>query len=501
MDERSTFMRSDARVTLRRAVVALLAAVTAAVVVALPMAFADAGWSVVPTPDPSPGQNVLDSVSCSSPTFCMAVGENESSLQTLAEVWNGSAWSVVGTPTPSGAAALTSVSCTSPTFCMAIGRTFQKPKAPISETWDGSQWTVGAPWTTIAGSPANQHLDCTSPAFCMAVGFAAISPVIENAVASSWNGSGWTTLSPPELSTNYNQLLGVSCTAPSFCMAVGDYRTQNTNPASTTPVYDSVIMAWDGTTWSVVTSPNAGQSTQNVPGSIWCGSPASCVAVGHAKVLAVTGESTLYTETYIWDGNAWSFLLSPEVVKPGGVSCADASTCVLAGSGLGLGVMTWNGSSWALVLGSTVPAQQAQLNAVSCPTASFCMAVGGVQAPVGGIAPLAETGSTAPDVSGVALPPATTAPPLTTTTATPTTTSTLLPAPATRSGSGRSQAPRARAAGHRTSGAAGALEGVALGAGGALLLAGIAFLALQLRRNGRRAAIATDGGDPSEPMG
>ncbi|MDE3087450.1 MAG: hypothetical protein KGJ77_11870 [Acidobacteriota bacterium] len=463
--------------------------------------FADAGWSVVATPALS-GQNVFNSVSCASPSFCMAVGENESSLQTLAETWNGSAWSVVATPTPSGAAALTSVSCPSVTFCMVIGRTYQKPKAPITETWDGSQWTVGAPWSTISGSPpSNQHVDCTSPTFCMAVGFATLSPVIENDVASSWDGTGWTTLTPPELSTHYNQLLGVSCTSPSFCMAVGDYSTPNPNPAATGTVDDSVIMTWDGTAWSVLSSPNAAQSTQNVPGAVWCGTPASCVAVGHAKVLDVTGESTLYTETYTWDGSTWSFVLTPEVVTPAAISCADASTCVLAGSGLGAGVLLWDGASWVLPTVATGPPQQAQLNSVSCPTASFCMAVGGVQAPVGGIAPLAETGGTASDTSGTVLPSVAGGASGATTTTTTTTTdapASTVATTTTPAGAGRKAAPKTGATRHQAPGSTSALEGVALGAGGAVLLGGLVFLGLQLRRNSRRSPV-TAGDGPPEP--
>ena len=495
-------MNRGARGTLRRGAATLLAAVAAGSVSAMPPASADGSWSVVSTPDPSPGQNVLNSVSCTSAAFCMAVGENESSLTTLAEVWNGSAWTVAGTPTPSGSAALTSVSCTSSTFCMAIGRTYQKPKAPITEIWDGSQWTVGDPWSTVSGTPpSNQRLDCTSPTFCMAVGFATVSPVIETAVASVWDGSGWTTLSPPELSTHYNQLLDVSCTAPTFCMAVGDYSTPNPNPAASGTVDDSVMMAWDGTTWSVVASPDAAQSTQNVPRSIWCGSTTSCVAVGHAKVLAVTGESTLYTETYLWDGNAWTFLLSPEVVTPADLSCTDAATCVMAGSGLGTGVMTWGGASWALVLGATTPVQQAQLNSVSCPTPSFCMAVGGAQGATGGIAPLAETGSTAPGTSGGVLPSATTVAPETTVASTVASSTTVPPAPATQSTGGQRRTSKARAAGHRAPGPTSALEEVAIGAGGALLLCGIVFLALQLRRRGRRPATAGAEGDPPQPIG
>ena len=83
-------------------------------------------WTVrdMPTPNPRlPAQ--VHSISCTSAWACMAVGSaSDSSLKdyTLAEIWGGTAWSIVSTPSPPGPAAalLSSVSCT--TLCMAAGR-------------------------------------------------------------------------------------------------------------------------------------------------------------------------------------------------------------------------------------------------------------------------------------------------------------------------------------------------------------------------------------------
>jgi hypothetical protein len=246
------------------------------------------------------------------------------------------------------------------------------------------------------------------------------------------------------------------------------------------------MVTWDGTTWSVVASPDAANSTQNVPSSIWCGSPTACMAVGHAKVLDLSGESTLYTETYTWDGHSWSFVLSPEVVTAAAVSCSDPAACVLVGSGLGLGVMTWEGSSWGLPAGTGLPAQQAQLTSVACPTAAFCMAVGGAQSPNGGIAPLAEAGTTAAGGEGTVQPPAST----TTTTAESATTTTSTP-PVVAAG-GRTAPPTHRRAGaaRRTTGTTPGLVWAALGAGGALVLGGVLFAAAQLYRARRQVRTA-----------
>ena len=130
----------------------------------------------------------LNDVSCPSANSCMAVGwflgniKGTSAYQdfTLAEIWNGTAWTVVPSPSPKlpgGGALLTSVSCTSGANCMAVGEslTFHEPGGyliphPLAESWNGTTWTtVPTPKLTNAGAALN-GVSCTSPSNCMAVG-------------------------------------------------------------------------------------------------------------------------------------------------------------------------------------------------------------------------------------------------------------------------------------------------------------------------------------------
>ena len=83
-------------------------------------------WSIVPSPNTSPTQdNLLKGVSCSGPSTCVAVGSqsNASAEQTLIESWNGSAWSIVPSPngSPTQDNVLNAVSCTGPSACVAVG--------------------------------------------------------------------------------------------------------------------------------------------------------------------------------------------------------------------------------------------------------------------------------------------------------------------------------------------------------------------------------------------
>ncbi len=78
-------------------------------------------------PDPSQAKaGELSSVACVSASACTAGGSYTTSAgakQTLAEDWNGTLWSVQGTPSPgeSKGDALAGVSCVWITGCYAVG--------------------------------------------------------------------------------------------------------------------------------------------------------------------------------------------------------------------------------------------------------------------------------------------------------------------------------------------------------------------------------------------
>ena len=68
----------------------------------------------------------LSSISCTSATDCVAVGYyNNSSggATTLAEQWNGTAWTIMNTPNPAGSVGsyLSGVSCATGAACTAVG--------------------------------------------------------------------------------------------------------------------------------------------------------------------------------------------------------------------------------------------------------------------------------------------------------------------------------------------------------------------------------------------
>jgi hypothetical protein len=125
---------------------------------ALAEAWNGSEWTIKTTPTPSeaPGGNDLYSVSCTSAGFCVAVGERvsketmlgeihfSSEERTLAEIWNGSEWTVKATTDPEGAkwSSLAAVSCSSSTACAAVGANYPGAKGegnesvPVAERWE-----------------------------------------------------------------------------------------------------------------------------------------------------------------------------------------------------------------------------------------------------------------------------------------------------------------------------------------------------------------------------
>ena len=255
-------------------------------------------WKVqaVPTPtgaeDPCPRSVVcadLDAVSCISPTECTAVGDYVDSAggeMTLAKVWNGTTWTVQTTPTPSGStdSALTGVSCTSSTMCTAVGdsENSDENNVTLAEVWNGTTWSIqstpnpsgaAAMCLTTLDCTAFTGVSCTSSTACIAVGFYANSNNFYFTVAEIWNGVSWAIQSSANpTGAPISSLDAVSCTSPTACTAVGYSETSDENIVT-------LAEKWNGTAWALESTPNP---TGMYPAlaSVSCTSVTACTAVG-----------------------------------------------------------------------------------------------------------------------------------------------------------------------------------------------------------------------------
>ena len=179
-------------------------------------------WSAQPT---AAGFTALTSVSCVSPGSCEATGSGPAGDE--AEGWNGTSWSAQATPAPSGASSpqLSAVSCAGAQSCEAVGSYFNSSfqQVTLAEAWNGTAWSAQAspnPASATVGS-ALAGVQCTSAASCIAVGQASTF-FGSLTLAEAWNGTSWRLRSTPDHPyAGQNNLNGVSCGVSSVCTAVG----------------------------------------------------------------------------------------------------------------------------------------------------------------------------------------------------------------------------------------------------------------------------------------
>jgi hypothetical protein len=360
----------------------------------IPGPFAEAwngtAWQHQPVPDP-PGstESALEAVSCPSPTQCRAVGEalESGGFVGFAESWAGSTWSVQTMPEPPGKVntQVFGVSCPSPTACTAVGdvSTVKNVVSPLLERWNGTAWHVVRGATPPSGIGADlTGVSCTSAAVCTAVGAYNIQTSDDSAWAESSGGRGWTAEPvPTPTGAQASSLASVSCADATTCTGVG---TSGDDHGNDVPE----IAAWNGTTWTLQSAPDPGGNTSLV--SVSCASPTDCSAVGTSG--AEPGGPTFAERE---DGTTWSVEAVPDpgpvrgrVYNLDGVSCPAATSCEAVGSVTAHRDTSfadgWDGTTWSLQK-TPVPfgiTSYRSLAGLSCVSARFCVAVGEAATPV-----------------------------------------------------------------------------------------------------------------------
>ena len=341
---------------------------------------APTSWSTVPSPNMSgSSQSVLSGVACVSATNCMAVGRANGSgtPPTLIESWNGTTWSIMPSPTVNGStmSELLGVACASATNCTAVGEFWSGGTVSTwVESWNGTSWSI-VPSPNVSGSTLSSlyGVACVSTSNCTAVGWSADSSST-SALIESWNGTSWSIVPTPSVSGSTDSALqAVACVSASDCTAVGYSWDGSTN--------STLVESWNGTSWSIVPSPNVSGSTPSFLTGVACVSATNCTAVGWSTA---SGDLALVES---WNGTSWSIVPSPNVSGSTGsvleaVACVSASDCTAVGYSLSSGtystlVESWNGTSWSIVPSINVNGSSVGvLLGVACVSATDCTAVG-----------------------------------------------------------------------------------------------------------------------------
>lgn len=346
-----------------------------------------ASWSIVSTPNTSGSlTNQFSGIACLSPTQCFAAGladHGAGTDQTLIEQLNGGSWIIAITPNFNdiGSAphnSLSTITCNSAMDCWAVGQyTTPTNVAQTSiEYWDGNSWTlVSSPNTSTSLDNSVVSVACASKSQCWAVGFRDSGAGITQTLIQHWDGISWSIVPSPNSSpTQLNSLDGVTCTSSSDCWAIGAYLNGS--------VQQTLFVHWNGAAWSIVSSPNTSPTQTNIPAGIACPSANNCWVSGFYNNGTV--DQTLIEH---WDGSSWSIVGSPNTSSAQNndlnrMTCTSSSNCWAVGSHSTASanqtlVLHWNGTSWSIISSpSTSPTQQNALVAVACVSNSDCSAVG-----------------------------------------------------------------------------------------------------------------------------
>jgi hypothetical protein len=336
-------------------------------------------WTKQRTPRLARG-GALVGVSCVSSTACTAVGDyidSSGAQATLAERWNGTKWLILSAAAIGAAssAVLNDVSCTSASACMAVGIYVNSSGAGelLAEAWNGNVWSIHTDGFSASGGVLTA-ISCSAPSACTAV--AGGTTLVER-----WNGVDWAsqTLAIPGPPATLTELNGVTCTAANFCTAVGfwDYQKWYCNNGKPTcnclvrpychEVFHASTLAeqWNGTSWVVEPTPGSGELY-----GVSCPTETDCIAVGE--------QGAPYAVQ--WNGSTWSTETVPDSAAGNlhEAACSAVADCVAVGNNGGVTLAArWNGTSWSIQQSvNPIGAATAQFAAVSCPTSTDCIAGG-----------------------------------------------------------------------------------------------------------------------------
>lgn len=310
------------------------------------------GISIVPSPNRGKFfANALQGMVALSPSNIWAVGYFYNSGpgydNTLIEHWDGSSWSVFGSPNVgSYGNLLYAVSAASPNDVWAVGRYGATGgNRTLIEHWNGTAWSVVSSPNAGSGHNGLNGVAAISTDDVWAVGYS-ITNNTSRTLVEHWDGVQWSAVPSPNPGAISNVLLSITAVSSTDVWAAGYAESHNSGGTGT------LIEHWDGTVWSVVPNPPAGSALYGI----------SAVSATDIWAVGETYGSQGYAQTFIehWDGSVWSVVPSADVSTHQNTLLAVSAE--LAGNVWAVGIAAsssggqyrtlvehWDGSSWSIV--------------------------------------------------------------------------------------------------------------------------------------------------------
>jgi serine/threonine protein kinase len=326
-------------------------------------------WSRLPVPGIGRSSRLTGVVSADGTIYavgytCLAhCGKNSEIDRPLILQWRGGVWSRFAYPSTVKPARLTAVSVTTAGTIFAVGYMctggcgvglIEFHDRPLILRSDGSRWSrVVSPSMPDGGSLS--AVSSLPGGNAWAVG-AACTPGCRTLILR-WNGSAWRRVASPSLG-GYAQLLDISTTATSG-WAGGWYScTRRCGPPGVRT--QTLMLRWDGHSWSRVKSPSLGQL--HLLNTV-SGAAGGMAWAGELSCTGPCGSGSAFRTVMLrWNGSDWSPLtpgpagnwsLAGIDTEPGGgaiaVGHACTSACGAANEADRTLIVRWNGSRWSVV--------------------------------------------------------------------------------------------------------------------------------------------------------
>jgi hypothetical protein len=277
-----------------------------------------ASWSIVPTPNPSSFSSDLNGVTAISTNDVWSVGAYQvdaaGHVNTFAEHWNGSSWALyTSTPNPTPQSYLYGVNAVSSSSVWAVGTYNSAGNFTLVEHWNGSSWSVvpsPSPTASNGSFLGNQLYSASafSASDVWAVGSTGTRSNIGNSVTSlaeHWNGTTWSVVTTPNLS-GWNEIFYVTALDAGRAVGVGFGRQVYGTIAAQSEAWD--LLAAGGSANSVLPGVGAGDNymtgVDRSGAAVWAVGFWSTTLPGNASLqqftLAISATWNSTTQTLTW---------------------------------------------------------------------------------------------------------------------------------------------------------------------------------------------------------
>ncbi|MGH3157280.1 MAG: hypothetical protein ACRDNF_11985 [Streptosporangiaceae bacterium] len=292
--------------------------------------------------------------------------------------WNGTSWAQVVFPEYGTGTVLDGVTALSASDVWAVG---DYGTSSLIEHWNGTSWAkVPSPSPGSGYGTFLEAVSATSASDAWAVGqYFAPGQILKGlSLILHWNGTSWTRVASPnpgDPETKDLDLAGLTSLSPSDAWVAGSYGT-SAGQART------LVLHWNGTKWTRVASPDPGTSENYLDGL----SVVSASDIWAAGSYFPSGQPA-QTLALHWDGTSWAQVATPDPGSGGsflrGVAASSSSAAWAAGTysvNQGAGernlLLRWNGTSWSRVAVPDPGAALDQLTGVAAAGPADAWAVG-----------------------------------------------------------------------------------------------------------------------------